>query len=202
MSKDDFDSLLASEIRWPRPEDRPFTKASSYFDNAHIEHDPLGRLIHMIDGYKAGADLMVERALEDFASRNKLVFPVVFSYRQFIELSLKYLISTYGPAVGIGKNWKTHDLGVLWKALMRVLKESGHEDSDGSEASAARIVAEFAKVDPQSFSYRYPVDKKGRLIPLEESQLDLRVLADVMDGLASYFDGCDGHLSYHVGDGL
>lgn len=64
----------------------------------------------------------------------------------------------------------------------------------GADAVVAEIIAEFAKVDPQSFSYRYPVDKKGNLVNLAFEEVDLQRLADVMQGLDGYFSGCDGYL--------
>ncbi|MBO9501648.1 hypothetical protein [Brevundimonas sp. A19_0] len=60
----------------------------------------------------------------------------------------------------------------------------------------AAIVAEFAKVDPGSFSYRYPVDTKGKLIELAHDRLDLGALADVMNAVDGYFSGCDGYLDH------
>jgi hypothetical protein len=56
------------------------------------------------------------------------------------------------------------------------------------------IIVDFAKLDPQSFSYRYPVDREGKLLELGQDQLDLSMLADVMKGLEGYFNGCDGWL--------
>ena len=67
------------------------------------------RLVLMKDGYKTAADLMVEAAASDRLSRDTLVFPIIFNYRQFLELSLKYQLATFGPEVGIKPNWKSHD---------------------------------------------------------------------------------------------
>jgi len=63
------------------------------------------------------------------------------------------------------------------------------------------IVAEFAKVDPKSYSYRYPVDIHGKEIPLGVEVLDLAVLKDVMDGVGGYFTGSDGYLDHLEGGG-
>ena len=50
------------------------------------------------------------------------------------------------------------------------------------------------KIDPRSFAYRYPVDRDGKPLPVAKSHLHLPTLADVMDGVSGYFDGCDGYL--------
>lgn len=192
--EDSFDSILNREFRWPKSGDRPFTQSLHWQENAYLEKHTGGRLVMMMTAYKEGADLMVEKAAKHRGDRDLLVFPIVFNYRQFIELSLKFLIAQYGPYVGIQANWRTHDLGKLWKAFKGMLGGYGQSDSDHTDHVVAEVIAEFAKVDPASFSYRYPVDTKGNPIPLEHERLDLVALADVMAALDNYFSGCDGYL--------
>lgn len=195
MSNDNsFESILTREFRWPRKGDRPFSQSAQWQENAYIDQHGHGRLVMMMTGYKRAADLMVDRAAKDRADRDALVFPIVFNYRHFIELSLKYLIATYGPSVGVEANWTKHELEFLWTEFVRVLDGYGHEDLEETDPVVAQTIAEFAKVDPGSFSYRYPVDRKGNPIPLSHEQLDLAALADVMQALDGYFSGCDGYL--------
>ncbi|HST37381.1 MAG TPA: hypothetical protein VLK25_12230 [Allosphingosinicella sp.] len=201
MSNDIFRSILESEFRWPRAGDQPFAQSERWQDNAYLDRNGHGRLVMMMTGYKEGADLMVKRTLDDSRKRDSLVFPIVFNYRQFIELSLKYLIATYGHTVGIQANWKDHELAILWQEFIKVLRGYGHRDFNEGDQAAAQVVAEFAKVDPQSFSYRYPVDKKGRPIPLRHDELNLAQLAAVMTALDNYFSGCDGYLDHLQGAG-
>lgn len=201
MSSDTFESILNREFRWPRKGDQPFTQSAHWQDNAHINQDGYSRLVMMMAGYKKAADLMVERATQARGDRDALVFPIIFNYRQFIELSLKYLIAIYGHTVGVPANWKSHDLSALWKTFMEVLDGYGHAPSDQTNSVVAETVAEFAKVDPSSFSYRYPVDTKGNPIPIEHEQLDLVALADFVEALEGYFTGCDGYLDHLQGAG-
>ena len=56
------------------------------------------------------------------------------------------------------------------------------------------IILEFAKIDPGSYSYRYPVDRNGKPVPAAISDLHLPTLADVMNAVEGYFTGCDGYL--------
>ena len=60
----------------------------------------------------------------------------------------------------------THDLVALWKTFLNVLVESGIDDPNKTDPAVATIVVEFAKVDPNSYSYRYPVDVRGNPIPI------------------------------------
>lgn len=182
------------KLRWPRKGDSPFIRSAIPRDNANVALPAHERLTMMIAGYKLAADLMVERTKRDSYDRDALVYPVLFNYRQFIELSLKSLIATYGPTVGIPPNWKSHSLSTLWISFINVLGKYKVEDPTGANPVVANVVAQFARVDPDSFSNRYPVDTSGNPIPIAHDQLDLTVLADVMQALDMYFSGCDGYL--------
>ena len=116
-----FEDLLKVEIRWPKKGDKPFVAAVTPFDNANIADDGFARLVFMMDGYRKAADLMVAESASDRSTRDILVFPIIFNYRQFLELALKHQLSTYGPAVGIRPNWRAISLtscGVSsWRCL-------------------------------------------------------------------------------------
>lgn len=190
-----LDDALNADFRWPKKGDRPFAEADELLDNALIAEDERTRLILMTDGYKQAADLMVQRTADEPSSRDFLVFPILFSYRHFLELSLKYMLATFGPRVSVSSNWSGHDLAILAKDFFEMLDRYGTPDPDDADAIIANIIAEFAKIDPQSYSHRYPVDRKGKPLPVTQPALDLSNLADVMDGVKGYFNGCDGYLS-------
>jgi hypothetical protein len=192
-----FEAILDSDFRWPLPDDKPFSVSDDPYDNATISEDGFARLALMMKGYKRAADLMVEAAAADIWSRDILVFPIIFNYRQFLELSLKYQIATFGPAVGVEPNWTSHDLAKLWGEFLEVSELFGTEDPDEVDPVVEGIILEFAKIDPKSYSYRYPVDRKGKPVPVAYSDLHLPTLADVMQmqGVAGYFLGCDGYFS-------
>lgn len=190
-----FESILETEFRWPEPKDKPFVVADDPLDNANVAEDDFTRLIFMRDGYKSAADLMVQATGSDRPTRDVLVFPIIFNYRQFLELSLKYQLAVFGPAVGIEPNWSSHDLAKLWSEFLVVLNLYGTDDPDEVDPVVGEIILEFAKIDPGSYSYRYPVDRKGNPLPVAYSKLHLPTLADVMNGVAGYFSGCDGYLS-------
>lgn len=190
-----FEEMLNAELRWPTKGDAPFIVAGDPYDNALIEDNTAARLILMMEGYKAAADLMVRASAHDRTERDKLVFPVLFNYRQFLELALKYHLATYGPFVKLEPDWTTHDLAVLWKKFLEMLDRYGTDDADKADTIVGQIILEFAKIDPKSYSHRYPVDRNGRPIPVSCSALHLPNLAEVMDGVEGYFTGCDGYLS-------
>ena len=189
-----FEEILETEFRWPRRGDKAFVTSADPSENASIDQSGHSRLVLMSDGYKTAGDLMVEAAGHDDLARDTLVFPIIFSYRHFLEISLKYLLATYGPTVGIEPNWRSHDLATLWGSVLQVLERYGTTDPDDADSNVGAIILEFAKIDPASYAYRYPVDRNGRLLPVARNDLHLPTLADVMNGIANYFDGCDAYL--------
>ena len=189
-----FEEILKSEFRWPRQGDRAFVTSADPSENANIEETGHARFVLMTDGYKRAGDLMVEAAGHDNLARDTLVFPIIFNYRHFLEISLKYLLATYGPTVGIEPNWRSHDLATLWGSVLEMLESYGTPDPDEADPVVGEIIIEFAKIDPNSYAYRYPVDRNGTLLPVAQNDLHLPTLADVMNGVSGYFDGCDAYL--------
>lgn len=199
MKRRTFEEIIQEQFRWPAAGDIPFVESTAAGANATIAEGLHTRLVLMMDGYKKAADLMVEGALADDSQRDYLVCPIIFNYRQFIELSLKYMLSMYGSHVGISSNWHSHRLEALWTDYALMLERFGSEDPDEADPIVEEVVAQFAKIDPGSYSHRYPVDRDGRPLPLALTELHLPTLRDVMQGVANYFNGCDGFLDNIVG---
>lgn len=193
-----FEDILNAGFRWPQQGDKPFVVAEDQFENANIAGDGFTRFVLMMEGYKEAADLMIAASADDLPMRDVLVFPIIFNYRQFLELALKYQIATFGPAVGIEPVWNTHFLDRLWEQFLEMLERYGTEDPDEADPVVGKIILEFAKIDPDSCSYRYPVDRRGDPISVAYSDLHLPTLADVMSAVAGYFSGCDGYLSDRI----
>jgi len=189
-----FEQILDTEFRWPKAGDQPFVVVDQQQNNANIAGDDFTRLVAMTEGYKQAADILVLQTEADETARNFLVYPIIFSYRHFLELSLKYHLATYGPRVGVAPNWNSHRLEDLWAAFLEMLECFGTEDPDVVDPIVEATILEFAKIDPASYSHRYPFDRRGNPIPVAQTDLHLPLLADVMNGIAGYFSGTDGYL--------
>lgn len=194
----EFQDLTGSTIIWPKPGDVAFTPASRGL-GAEVSQDRHGRLVMMMTGYKEAADHLVQKTVDEPYQRNSLVYPILFNYRQFVELNLKYLIASYGATVGIKANWQSHDLGKLWGIFQTMEDAYAIEDHDHANRAVAGIVGEFAKIDPKSFTFRYPVDRDGKLVPVTEDVLDLGRLKEVMAAVEGFFSGCDRYLDHLSG---
>jgi hypothetical protein len=56
------------------------------------------------------------------------------------------------------------------------------------KASLATIAAEFADIDPGSFSYRYPVDKNGNMLTKPNQIVNLNAFSSMMNQLLGNLD--------------
>jgi hypothetical protein len=124
--------------------------------NALIAENNFTRLVLMMEGYKR-ADLAVAHSRERTSDRDFLVYPIIFNYRQFIELSLKYQLATHGREVGIAANWNTHNLESLWQEFQQMLDSYGNPDSDSADPSSPQQSRSL----PRSIPNRTPIATGG-----------------------------------------
>ena len=202
MSEDkNFESILISKFRFPRVGDKPFIESADYSQNADISLFKQLRFYSMALGYKDGADLMVDRALnDDKSSIDLLVYPLIFCYRHYIELSLKQLIKLYRIGERERSIWNTHNLSNLWEMVKDLINEYGIEDVNDSTCAVTKIIENFGELDQGSYSFRYPVDNRGQPIELEIDMIDLKNLADVMDGFQNYIEFLNAKFTCLVSD--
>src|SRR5262249_50330134 len=98
---------MADEIRWPRKGDILFEAGSDWWHNAWggWAHD---QWAGYAEGYKLAADLLVQHVVETRSNQDLLVFPIVFLYRQALEVALKHLILQGFQLLDIDEKLPTH----------------------------------------------------------------------------------------------
>lgn len=142
-------------------------------------------------GYKEAADRLVRSILQNRMSLDALIYPVVFLYRHWIELRLKEIISQ--GSILLRKPElapMSHDLQKLWQPARIVMTELWPEADVTELALVDNSIEEFNKVDPTSTVFRYMRDKQQKIsLPDDISHINVRNLAQRMDGLAVYLDG-------------
>jgi hypothetical protein len=137
-----------------------------------------------IIGYKEAGDLLFQHTLEK-GRQNVLVFPIIFSYRHYIELILKEIISNNWDYLGINKPFpKDHNIYELWKICRESIQKSDYL-IDPQYAQSKEYQKEivqvydsleddlkiFAEIDPDSQRFRYPVNNKGNPLGIDNKQL-------------------------------
>ncbi|WP_156629561.1 hypothetical protein [Methylobacterium sp. Leaf85] len=189
---DELGPLGSGPIRWPGPGDKLFTSGGP--DDALLT--PHHGLNLMATGYLSAAGLLVEKSIGHDFGRDTLVWPIVFLYRQYLELELKEGIADFGAAAGIDANWTTHDLRTLWRSYKRTVDHYEIGGDVEATKAVARAINEFAEIDPGSFSFRFPVNRDGSRIARDgHERIDLERLRDVMRGISNYLSATSGLLT-------
>ena len=180
-----------------------FASAHDGQNNAVVNYSP-ERWYMYATGYREAADQLVEQAITVHHHLDVLVYPIVFLYRQYLELRLKEIILQGNLLLDHHVSVPaTHELDALWVSAQRVVKEvwPNADDREGLEGIDA-VVQELAAVDPQSMAFRYPVDKKTRkpLIRPSITHINLRNFRDVLREVSSLLDGASTGITEYLSD--
>jgi len=173
----------------PRKGDQMFIEGEDWYHNACLNYMSTDyQWDWYASGYKLAGDVLVGHAMEARHDQDILVFPIVFNYRQYLELRLKDLISGSGRLLDRDHSIrKGHDLLKLWRQVRPNLEAVWPEGREHHEAIEEQI-AEFCNIDAASFAFRYPVDTKGIPTLPDLRRVNLRQLREVMAGIATVLD--------------
>lgn len=154
-----------------------------------------------INGYRQIADLAVEHVAATDRDQDYLVFPIVFGYRQYLELRTKDLLMRAAELLDRArpdsKVMTRHELTPIWVALVPFLREIFGRDPQ-IELIGTRII-EFDTLDQGSFAFRYPTTKAGALaLPTDLRWVSLTNIRSTVEKMASSLDGWDMGLNYYL----
>ncbi|MBK7600318.1 MAG: hypothetical protein IPJ07_18095 [Acidobacteria bacterium] len=118
-----------------------------------------------------------------------VIYPVVFVYRQGIELSLKHLAG-YLPFL-----WDEHHDVVLshklidnWRTIRPFIYRGVDLDPENTVPSVDKILADFTEIDPSGEVFRFPESRRGQKHLEETSIINVEVFAQAMATLDEIFD--------------
>ena len=137
-----------------------FNENPSWRDNAFVEPD-WGLYVL---GYREAADSIVDQAQE--FGVDLLVYPVMFLYRHYLEISLKHILIVLRRYFEESSNFPGHHrLDKLWGEVRSLMEKEWNTTAHMADYDAieARII-EFHEVDKSSFSFRYPVTKGNYIL--------------------------------------
>jgi len=158
------------------------------------------------DGYRKAADIVVDRIKDGHGYQDFLVYPVMFLYRQYLELSIKHLISNSWRLLDEAESddLSSHDIRRYWRICRALLERVSPGDSIAELGHMGRLIDEFCDHDPQSFAFRYPVSKpdkktKARAPTLQQlNSINLRNVQQVIANAAGLLDAADAHLGHQL----
>lgn len=127
-------------------------------------------------------------------------YPVVFLYRHAIELALKNIIykaalmSAFQRLDAVdAKLYNTHDLITLAKQARQVLFVLFPHDLDLNRIADDMIglTQDISLIDSDSYTYRYPIDRKGNPAVPHEQCVALDEFRTLLDDLLEHLDTID-----------
>lgn len=199
----DNDLLVERDLEYPKKRGLLFQGTSNYYEFSHFGWGLKSMFYGYIRGYKAVSDKAVELAVasEDIVKLDTFIFPIVFNYRQFLELSLKSLYLDYSDEdIKIKLSTITnvsHNLMKMWEKLEPILLSTSNTTQHKEMVSNVKgYVQQFHDIDPGSFNFRYPITKKMTPVFEKEQRIDLVNLKNRMEELSNFFDGMDGALDH------
>ncbi len=188
MINDDLKSPI--DLRYPQKGDVLFEAAEDWYHNACINLRYFNWDWYA-SGYKYAGDVLVQHVMDTRDHRDTLVFPIVFNYRQYLELRLKELILVGRQLSNEAPEFPaTHNLRELWNTCRPIIAESDLGATQTDFDAIDDAIAQFCLVDPGSYSFRYPVDRDGNPSISDALRvINLRQLRDRIDALANFLDG-------------
>jgi hypothetical protein len=188
---------MSDELPWPRAGDVLFS------DNGDWSSACVGwtrdQWFGYVEGYKRAADLLVQHVGDTQRDQDFLVYPIVFLYRQAVEVSLKHLIwvgnqlQNKPPEVP-----KHHRLVPLWGVCRPIIEEVWPRGPKQDLDAVAEVLDQFEARDPVSTVFRYPITKEGRVSLSSRERIDIRNFAEVANRILSLLDGCASGFSEYL----
>lgn len=191
MENEEKTSEQLIKEQYPQKTDKLFIDETDLSKGAWIKN-PAGGFFLYSEGYKNAGKLLLDKCLEqgsDNYTRNSLVYPMIFNYRQYIELTLKSLIIEIKKHTDGGTFQDGHILSTHWneyKSLLKKIKCPFYEDI---MTNVGELIKEFEGIDRISMCFRYPVTKApDREDSLKMSTIDLDNFKTVMEKLVAFFE--------------
>ena len=193
------DSLQPKEMPGtPSSDDRLFVSQEDWWNNACLNWCHDGWTLYAT-GYREAADLLVRHIEERGALQDMLVYPILFLYRQYLELEIKDLIRQGRRLQDIPGDFpQHHDIAGLWRICHQLLSEIAPNDSVEELREIDRLIEDFSAVDPSSIAFRYPEDRKGNASLPGITHINLRNVREVMSGIGNLLTGASCLVEEHL----
>ena len=171
----------------------PFCSADDRQYNACLgwQADPTDAYIL---GFKSAADRLIKSLTENRSQLDALIYPIVFLYRHYIELSLKQIVKLGSPLTPEGRTARLdhHKLLDLWSSARPIIERLCSESDVVHVEEADRIILRFSEIDPNSEAFRYAKRSKRKggspSLPKDVRHINIRLLYEEMAKVSSVLD--------------
>jgi hypothetical protein len=153
------------EIRDPRPGGTLISRSGGKVRHADWM---IGKWQFYVEAYKEAADRLVDQ-LQESGPDDQLTLPILFMYRHFVELKLKWIVFHIAWFTAVEAPKLNHDLIGLWKFILKNLDCLGGELDKKMQTGLDGLIRELAILDPSSMTFRYSHNRADQEMPLPES---------------------------------
>jgi len=189
---------LKGNAPWPSYGDSLFEGDNLGQTNAMLGYG-LDTLDLYAEGYKRGADQLVENALAGRGTLDFVVYPVVYLYRHYLELKLKVIIRDGLVLLDQPPSFpKHHNLLILWLQTRRLMQKIFDEEDRVATDAVEKCIRELDKVDPDAQKFRYPVDRNGVPTGPAVKTIGFVNLRKVMERIDAYLDAAVAAIDYDL----
>ena len=174
----------------PNEKENLFIEERSFETGSWISN-PANNFYLYSEGYKLAGDLVYNEMKNNSKNNNLLIYPLVFNYRQHIELCLKKLVNLGYEKLKINKVFlEIHNLEKLWFQLRNdILINFNNKIESKYLDNIERLLIEFNSVD-NACAFRFPIktkrDNYGKA--LEIDTIDFENFKIVIDKIIYYLD--------------
>lgn len=191
-SDEDQGFPTAGDGFFERPVGNPATWSSAW----ERDHD----WYHYAAGYRDAAEVLLAHVKTEGRGARMLGPPIVFLYRQHLELSLKRLAHECLTMLDRTERPKEellgHRLDKLWDKCVSLVDELSRGMAGRDEVQqTARVLKEFCVVDTESTVFRYPENKRGDPSLSGIGEVDLDIVCELASKVSNLLECIDYHLS-------
>lgn len=145
--------------------------------NSCLNRSAYVREHHLSDSYFCNAIFLLDLIHESNSNavRDGYIYPALFSFRHYLELTMK---DTLNQKEGIGKvakvvTDKVHTLLDIWESFKSIVPQ------DEECSIIESLIKEISDADPYSFSFRYTYDIRGNKIRININKSEGNDIEDV-----------------------
>lgn len=182
----------------PSKTDKFFESEGEWWNNACLNYAADGWYLYAI-GYKEAADSLVKSVIKREIRQDIVVYPILFLYRQHLELILKDIIRQGRRLLDINEKFPlTHRIDELWTICTELLRNISPDDSIEEQHHIRRLISEFCHVDPTSMAFRYPEDKNGKLSLPGFKNINIESVKDVIEKISTTLLGAGSMIDEYI----
>lgn len=128
--------------------------------NSCLNRNPYIREHHLSESYFCNAIFLLDIIHESHSNavRDGYIYPALFSFRHYLELTMKDTLNQKEGKIATVVTNKVHTLSDIWEEFKKYVP------NDEECIIIESLIKELSDIDPNSYNFRYTYDIKGNRI--------------------------------------